>query len=114
MLKDDWVYIAHMRDMGLQALEIVAGKSRQDFDNDIVLRLALTHLVQVIGEAAQQVSKELQATYPEVPWHEIIGMRNRIVHDYLNVDEDVVWQVVQDDLPQLVHALEQILPSEYL
>lgn len=113
MPKDDWVYIGHMLDMSLQAEEILAGKDREDYDREIVLRLALTHLVQVIGEAAQQVSKVFQDRYPQVPWREIIGMRHRIVHDYLNVDEDIVWEVVQSDLPQLVSALEGIIPPNY-
>jgi uncharacterized protein with HEPN domain len=50
----------------------------------------------------------------EIPWREIIGMRHRIVHDYLNVDEDVVWQVVQEDLPQPIATINQIIPSEYI
>jgi len=102
-----------MLDMSLQAKEILSGKDRVNYDQDVVLRLALTHLVQVIGEAAQHVSKEFQDLYPQVPWREIIGMRHRIVHDYLNVDEDVVWEVVQNDLPRLVTILESIIPPEY-
>jgi uncharacterized protein with HEPN domain len=113
MPKDDWVYVGHMLDMCLQAHDILSGKDRSDYDQDVVLRLALTHLVQVIGEAAQQVSKEFQSAHPQIPWREIIGMRHRIVHDYLNVDEDVVWEVVHSDLPQLTSILKNILPPEY-
>ncbi|NLG97507.1 MAG: DUF86 domain-containing protein [Chloroflexi bacterium] len=113
MPKDNWIYVGHMLDMSLQAKEILSGKDRVNYDQDVVLRLALTHLVQVIGEAAQHVSKEFQDLYPQVPWREIIGMRHRIVHDYLNVDEDVVWEVVQNDLPRLVTILESIIPPEY-
>lgn len=79
---------------------------------DEILRLALTRLVQVIGEAAQHVSMEFREKYPEVPWHEIIGMRHRIVHDYLNVDEEVIWEVIQHDLPPLVDILTRIVPPE--
>jgi uncharacterized protein with HEPN domain len=103
-----------MLDMCQQALEISANKNKVDYDNDITLRLALTHAVQVIGEAAQRVSKPFRDAHPEVPWREIIGMRHRIVHDYLNVDEDVVWQVIQDDLPPLNKTLKKIIPPEYL
>jgi uncharacterized protein with HEPN domain len=113
MPKDDWVYVGHMLDMSIQAREILSGKNRVDFNQEIVLQLALTHLIQVIGEAAQQVSKEFQDLHPQVPWREIIGMRHRLVHDYLNVDEDVVWEVVQNDLPQLVTILEEIIPPNY-
>lgn len=114
MPKDDWVYVAHMLDMSKQAIDIVSSKNRSEYDADIVLRLALTHLVQVIGEAAQRVSIEFQNDHPEIPWREITGMRNRIVHDYLNVDEDVVWQVIQGDLPVLVNIIQSVLPARYL
>jgi uncharacterized protein with HEPN domain len=113
MPKDDWVYVGHMLDLCIQSQEILSGKDRSDYDRELVLRLALTHLVQVIGEAAQQVSKEFQDLHPQVLWREIIGMRNRIVHDYLNVDEDIVWEVVKDDLPQLAFILEGIIPPNY-
>jgi len=84
--------------------------SRTDYDRNEILRYALTHLAQVIGEAAQQVSPDFRDTYPLVPWFEIIGMRNRIVHDYLNVDEDVIWEVIHQDMQPLVNALKTIIP----
>lgn len=113
MLNDDWVYVGHMFDMSQQALEISSSKDKEVYDQDVTLRLALTHLVQMIGEAAQHVSNPFREAHLEIPWREIIGMRHRIVHDYLNVDEDVVWQVVQDDLPRLSATLKRIIPSEY-
>lgn len=67
-------------------------------------------LVQVIGEAARQVSREFTVTHPEVPWENIIGMRHKVVHDYLGVDEDIVWQGVTGDLPKLVESLEPLVP----
>jgi uncharacterized protein with HEPN domain len=70
----------------------------------------LIHLVQVIGEAARQVSREFTDTNTEVPWANIIGMRHKVVHDYLGVDEDIVWQVVTEDLPRLVAVLEPLVP----
>ena len=93
-----------------KAIHLTEGLDRYDYDQDETLRLALTHLVQIIGEAAQRVSPEFRQNYPGLPWKEIVGMRNRIVHDYLNVDEDVIWEVVQQDLPSLVDALSQIIP----
>ena len=113
MPKDDWVYVGHMLDMAQKALEISAGKGRADYDQDETLRLALTHIIQILGEAAQWVSPECRLTYSQVPWQEIIGMRHRIVHDYLNIDEDVIWEVLQQDLPPLVKTLQAILPPEY-
>lgn len=64
----------------------------------------------MIGEAARQVSREFTVIHPEVPWENIIGMRHKVVHDYLGVDEDIVWQVVTGDLPKLVESLEPLVP----
>ena len=64
----------------------------------------------MIGEAARQVSRDFTVTHPEVPWENIIGMRHKVVHDYLGVDEDIVWQVVTGDLPKLVASLEPLVP----
>ena len=73
-------------------------------------RVDMIHLIQIIGEAERQVSPEFSERHPEVPWTEIIGMRHKVVHDYLGVDEDIVWQVVTGDLPKPVAALAPIVP----
>jgi uncharacterized protein with HEPN domain len=112
MLKDDWVYAGHMFDMGLKALSFTKGLTKTEYDQDEPLRLALTHIIQVLGEAARHISPAFQEAHSEIPWHEILGMRNRIVHDYMSVDEDIVWEVVQQDLPSLVAALGKILPHK--
>ncbi len=114
MPKSDWVYLGHMLDMCQKGLDIATGKSRSEYDNNDTLKLALTHVIQVIGEAAEHVSDEFKETHPQIPWHEIIGMRHRIVHDYMNVDEDVVWAVVKNDLPSLADVLKQTLPPDML
>ena len=102
-----------MLDMARKAVSKTAGVSREAYDTDENLRLALTHLIQVIGEAARQVSREFSNTCPEIPWADIIGMRNKVVHDYLGIDEDIVWEVATKDLPGLVAALEPIVPSDH-
>ena len=109
---DDAVYVGHMLDMTRRAVRAITDKSREVYDEDDILRLGLTHLVQVIGEAARRVSEEFQTGHPEIPWRQIIGMRHRIVHDYLRVDEDILWQVVTSDLPELLSSLEELLPGE--
>jgi uncharacterized protein with HEPN domain len=106
----DLVYVGHMLDMARKAVEKTAGLSRQSYDGDENLRLALTHIVQVIGEAARHVSRNFSTEHPEIAWAEIVGMRHKVVHDYLGVDEDIVWQVVTDDLPTLVSLLEPLVP----
>ena len=74
MLKDDAVYVGHMLDMARQARELVASRTRVDYDADLALRLALAHLVQNIGEAARRVSPQLQKVHPDIPWRNIVGI----------------------------------------
>lgn len=112
MPRDDLVCLGHMLDMAGKALELIHEKTRESYDYDHALRLALTHLIQVIGEAARRISPEFHQKYPQIPWREIIGMRHKIVHDYMGVDEDVVWEVVSQDLPPLVEILKKIVPPE--
>ncbi|RRR67458.1 MAG: DUF86 domain-containing protein [Candidatus Viridilinea halotolerans] len=112
MSKDDMVYLGHMLDMARKIATKVHGISRQTYDNDENLRLALAHLVQVIGEAARRVSVHSQTNYAKVPWREIIGMRHKIVHDYMDVDEDVVWEVATKDIPPLITMLAAIVPHD--
>ena len=107
MLPRDLVYVGHMLDMAKKAISKT--QSRSAYDADENLRLALTHLIQ-IGEAGRQVSRGFSDRHPEIPWADIVGMRHKVVHDYLGVDEDIVWQVVTEDLPTLVRALEPIVP----
>ena len=87
-------------------------QARPDFDADENLRLALAHLVQTIGEAARHITPAFQEVHPSVPWGLIVGMRHKVVHDYLHVDYDIVWDVVTSDLPPLVVELERIVPTE--
>jgi uncharacterized protein with HEPN domain len=74
--------------------------------------MALAHLVQAIGEAARRVSPEAQATHFEIPWRRIIGMRHRIVHDYMSLDEDLLWDVVTTNLDELILLLDPLVSPE--
>lgn len=107
--RNNRVYIQHMIDNSNKAINFVKDISREDFDNDEKLRLALTHLLQVIGEAARRISIEFRDNHPQIPWKEIVGMRSKVVHDYLNVDEDIVWATIKHDLPSLIVELERLL-----
>jgi uncharacterized protein with HEPN domain len=98
-----------MLDTARNAVGKVAGKSRGDFEADENLRLAVAYLIQIIGEAATRVSSSFRDAHPSIPWSEIIGMRQKIVHDYLGVDYDIVWQVVTADLPVLARALNEVV-----
>lgn len=112
MPTDDFVYAGHMLDMARKAVGKTRGMNRLDYDRDENLRLALAHLVEVIGEAARRVSPQFRNAHPAIPWRAIVGMRNKVVHDYMNVDEDVLWDTVTRELPRLVAQLQDIVPDE--
>ncbi len=108
----DLLYVGHMLDTAREAQELLVGIDRERFDRDRMVQLALTRLIEVIGEAARRVSSDGRAQLPEIPWPEVTGMRHRIVHDYLNVDLDKVWGTIVDDLPVLIAELSKVVPSE--
>ncbi|MHB8377066.1 MAG: HepT-like ribonuclease domain-containing protein [Dehalococcoidia bacterium] len=88
-----------------------AGLTRAEFDADENLQLALVYLLQVVGEAASKLSKEERERHVEVPWRTIIGMRHVVVHDYLRVDVDVVWETVTGGIPTLLGQLESMVAA---
>jgi uncharacterized protein with HEPN domain len=109
MQPNDQVYIGHMVDLSRKVVEKTRAITREDFDRDENLRLATAHLLQTIGEAARRVSRELQQQHPEIPWSAIIGMRHKVVHDYMGIDEDVVWKTAREEVPRLGALLGQLV-----
>lgn len=92
-----------------EAVTLTKGKTRADLDQDRLLNLALARLVEIIGEAANRIPEEVQAQYPDLPWLQMIGARNRLIHGYDSVDFDIMWVIVSHDLPALISRLESIL-----
>jgi uncharacterized protein with HEPN domain len=100
-----------MLDHAREAAAMARGKARADLDSDRQLNLALVRLLEIVGEAAGRLSPEERAKYPAVPWQDIVGLRNRLIHGYDFVDFDILWQIISRDLPPLISALEKILAS---
>ncbi len=88
------------------------GKTREDLDADRQLNLSLVRLLEIVGEAASQVPREECIRYPNIPWPDIVSLRNRLIHGYDTVDFDIPWQIVTQDLPPLIHALEAFVPPQ--
>ena len=103
------VRLRHMLDHAKEAVTMVRGKTRAELDNDRQLNLALVRLLEIVGEAAGRVPAEDRSRHPNIPWAEIVGLRNRLIHGYDSVDFDILWQIVIDDLPLLIAALEKAL-----
>ena len=95
-----------------EAVTLAEGKQRSDLDADRLLNLALVRLLEIIGEAANRISEEEQQRHPDIPWAQIVGLRNRLIHGYDAVDFDILWQIIADDLPPLIAGLEAIISSE--
>jgi uncharacterized protein with HEPN domain len=109
--RDPMVALRQMSEAAREAMELTAGRSRSDLDSNRLLSLALVRLLEVLGEAASRVPGEARELHPDIPWAEMIGMRHRLIHGYDQVDHDIVWAVLSDDLPSLVTALEHITGS---
>ena len=109
--RDDTVPMRHMLDHAREVVAMVHGRTRQDLDTDRMFQLALTRLIEIIGEAANRVTAAGHGRYPEIPWPKIVSTRNRIVHDYDAVNYDVVWDIATLEVPALIAALERALPG---
>lgn len=108
----DRIRLQHMLDSASEALALIERKTREDIEADRVLTLALIRLMEVVGEAAGRVSTEGQASLPRIPWNQIVGLRNRLIHGYDSVDMDILWNILSSDLPLLVAELEPALFPE--
>ena len=103
---EDLVRMRHMLDAAREAVALSRGKGPRAIARDRVLSLALVRLLEVVGEAAGRVSDETREAHPEVPWSQIVGLRNRLIHGYDSVDLEILWRILSDDLPRLIEALE--------
>ncbi len=112
MPKDDLAYILHMTDLAQAVVHKTAIVTKDQFDADENLRLAITHLIQTIGEAARRVSTDFRQRHADIPWNQIVGMRHRVVHDYMHVDYDLVWDVATTESPRLLERLKKIPPND--
>jgi uncharacterized protein with HEPN domain len=108
MQPEDEVRIRHLIDAARTAAQFVEGRDRADLETDEMLRLALTKLVEIVGEAAKQVTSSGRAELPEVPWSAAARTRDRLVHHYFDINVDVLWQTVTEDLPALLALLPDL------
>jgi uncharacterized protein with HEPN domain len=105
------VRLRHMLDAAREAAHMAQGKTRADLDADRPRNLSLVRLLEIVGEAASRVPADARGEYPGIPWTQIAGLRNRLIHGYDNVDFDILWQIIIQDLPPLIAKLEKILSS---
>jgi uncharacterized protein with HEPN domain len=108
MNEADVIRLRHMLDAAREALSFAAGRKREDLDTDRGLSLILIREVEVIGEAASRVSQETREQLAQIPWRAIIGMRNRLIHRYNDINLSILWYTVQNSIPELIKELEKL------
>jgi uncharacterized protein with HEPN domain len=111
MQKDDSIRLQHMLDAAKEAESFSQDKIRNSLDTNRELVLALVKCIEIIGEAATRISNESREALPQIPWSNIIGMRNRLIHAYFDINLDILWKTVIEDLPPLIFELEKIVES---
>lgn len=101
--QDRW---GHMIESAEDVLQFMAGRSRQDLDQDRMLRYAVVRAIEIIGEAASKITTETRASHADLPWAAMIGMRNRLVHAYFDIDTDILWVAASQEVPVLLDQLK--------
>jgi uncharacterized protein with HEPN domain len=109
MRRDDRIRLQHMLDSAREAISFADGRTRADLDANRMLALSLVKCIEIVGEAAARVGEETRQQVPQIPWQDIVGMRNRLIHAYYDIDLDRVWDTIIADLPALVPLLEAAL-----
>lgn len=108
MQKADLIRLRHMLDAARHAEGFIKGKTRNSLDSERQLALALVKSVEIIGEAASRLTRQCREELSQIPWLDIVGMRNRLIHAYFDIDLDTLWQTVIEDLPPLIAELDKV------
>ncbi len=112
MSPSDEVRLRHMLDAAQQALQFAEGKDLDDLERDPMLAFAVIKCLEIVGEAASRIRTETRDLHPDVPWGDIVGMRNRLIHGYADIDAGRVHDTLVDDLPPLVTRLKSMLGQD--
>jgi uncharacterized protein with HEPN domain len=111
-MQRDIAYLLDIMEAAKLVLDYIKGKTRVEFFDDLQCQDAVIRRLEIIGEAANRISEETRIALPHLPWNDMIGMRNVMIHDYDDVDMAIVWETVEKDLPALISAVEKLVPSE--
>jgi len=111
MRRDD-AYLLDILIAARKALQFVEGINQKQFEDNELIQNAVMRPLEIIGEAAARISKDFRKIHSEIPWREMVGLRNRLVHEYFRIDYGAVWDTIQKDLPKLIELIEPIVPKE--
>ena len=110
-MQRDRIYLSDILDAARLAVSYLDGVEMEAYIHNVQLQDSVIRRVEIIGEASRRISEETKAAHPNIPWREMIGMRNFMIHEYDDVDVWVVWETVRYDLPQLITQIASILES---
>jgi len=112
MRKNDVIYLKHILDAISRIEEYVKGVKREDYMRNNLLQDGVIRQIEIMGEAAKRLSSEIKEKYPNLPWKDMAGMRDKLIHDYFGVDLDAVWETVEKDIPLLKREVKKIIKRE--
>ena len=110
--RDPTIILQQIRSHSEEAVALTQGKLRTDLDTDRLLNLALTRLLEIVGEAAGRMPQDERINYPQIPWPRMVSLRNRLIHGYDVVDHNILWSVIESELPPLIVSLKTILDTK--
>ena len=111
-MKNYLEYLKHIRDECKYIIQKSKGFTQEKFDDDDTLKRAFVRSLEIIGEATKKIPSEFRNKYPDINWRDMAGMRDVLIHDYLGVNYNIVWDVVVNHIPQLFDKLEEIIESD--
>ena len=111
-MRNDDAYLLDMLVAARKAVAFAADLTYSQFEQSELHQNAIFNVLEVVGEAASRIGEATKKSYPDIPWRKIVGLRNRIVHGYFEIDVGIIWRIVNDDLPILISQLESAAPPE--
>ncbi len=111
MLEADAIRLQHMREAAQKAIHFLGSKSRADLNNNELLVLGIIKCIEIVGEAANKVTDECRISNSFIPWADIVAMRHRLIHGYFDINLDIVYKTVKDELPGLAAEISKALKS---
>ena len=109
MWRDD-AYLLDILNAARRIVQYTTGVTEEEFERNELLQDATMRQLEIIGEAARKVSQENRSAHPEIPWSDMIGMRNRLIHEYSRINLKRVWDTIQNDIPRLITLIEPLVP----